>query len=53
MTRITPIHITTMEHRYQTLSKPRKSNTKSKKNTSELSFQDMLNIEMLRLQERN
>ena len=27
--------------------------TKPKKNTSELSFQDMLNIEMLRLQERN
>ena len=53
MTRITPIHITSMEYRYQTLSKPRKPNTKSKKNTSELSFQDMLNIEILRLQERN
>ena len=46
MTRILPIHIATIDFGHQRLSESPKPNIKPKKHNSAWNFQDMLNMEM-------
>lgn len=52
MTRITPIHIATIDFEHQRLSESPKPNIKPKKHNSELNFQDMLNMEINKLNQK-
>ena len=52
MTRILPIHIATIDFGHQRLSESPKPNIKPKKHNSELNFQDMLNMEINKLNQK-